>query len=303
MGVVMPFTGLGTAVCTPFDSSDRFSYAAYEKLINFQVENGTDAIVACGTTGEASTISLEEHVEVVRAAVEISKKAGEKAGRKVPVIAGAGGNDTTDCCTLGKACLQAGADALMYVAPYYNKPSQRGLIAHYTKIAAEVDLPIVVYNIPGRTGINIQAKTMETISKIPNVTALKEASGDFGQVAEIAERCGDKIAILSGNDDYIVPILSLGGKGVISTTGNILPKQLHDMVAKYLEGDVVTSRKIQLEILPIVRLMFADVNPVPVKAALNLMGFEMGACRLPLAPIEDSLYENLKNEMRRFKLI
>ncbi|MCL2047264.1 MAG: 4-hydroxy-tetrahydrodipicolinate synthase [Defluviitaleaceae bacterium] len=299
----MPFTGLGTAVCTPFDDSGAFSYASYEKLINFQVENGADAIVACGTTGEASTISLEEHVEVVRAAVEISKKAGEKAGRKVPVVAGAGGNDTLDCCALGRACRGAGADALMYVAPYYNKPSQRGLLAHYTKLASDTDLPIVLYNIPGRTGINIQVSTLEELSKIPNIVAIKEASGDFGQVAHIAAACGDRLTILSGNDDYILPILSLGGKGVISTTGNILPRQMHDMVAKYLAGDFAGSLKLQLDILPMVELMFADVNPTPVKAALNLMGFDMGECRLPLVAIDDTLHTKLKSEMERFKLI
>lgn len=297
------FTGSGTAVCTPFDSKGEFNYLAYEKLINFQVENGTDAIISCGTTGEASTLSLEEHAEVVKVAAITAKKAGEKFGRKVPVVAGAGGNDTADCCALGKACLQAGADALMYVAPYYNKPSQRGLIAHYTKIAAEVDLPIVVYNIPGRSAINITAKTMEELCKIPNIVAIKEASGDFGQVAEIAERCYDNLDIYSGNDDYILPVLSLGGKGVITTIGNIAPQTLHDMVEKFLAGDIEGSRKLQLSILALVRLLFADSNPVPVKAALNLMGFDMGECRLPLAPVEDSLRERLKIEMERFGLI
>jgi 4-hydroxy-tetrahydrodipicolinate synthase len=267
------------------------------------VENGADAIVACGTTGEASTLSLVEHADVVRAAVATAKAAGAKAGRKVPVIAGAGGNDTSDCCALGKACREAGADALMYVAPYYNKPSQRGIIAHYTKVAAAADLPIVVYNIPGRTVINITAKTMAELCKIPNIVAVKEASGDFGQVAEMAERCGDNLTIYSGNDDYIVPILSLGGKGVISTTGNIAPQAVHDMVEKFLAGDVAGSRKLQLSILPLMRVLFADSNPVPVKAALNLMGFEMGGCRLPLAPIEDSLHERLKTEMKAFGLI
>lgn len=297
------FTGCGTAVCTPFDEKGTFNYAAYERLINFQVENGADAIVSCGTTGEASTLSLEEHVEVVRAAAVTAKKAGEKAGRKVPVIAGAGGNDTEDCCALGKACRNAGADALMYVAPYYNRPSQRGLIAHYTRIAAQVDLPIVVYNIPIRSVINIQAKTMEVLCKIPNIVAVKEASGDFGQVAEIAERCGDSLAIYSGNDDYILPILSLGGKGVISTVGNISPRTMHNMVEKYLAGEIVESRKLQLSILALMRELFADGNPVGVKAALNLMGFEMGGCRLPLAPIEDAHRENLKIEMQRFGLL
>jgi 4-hydroxy-tetrahydrodipicolinate synthase len=191
----------------------------------------------------------------------------------------------------------------MYVAPYYNKPSQRGLIAHYTKIAASVDLPIVVYNIPGRSVINIQAKTMQEIAKLPNVAAIKEASGDFGQVAEIAERCGDNLDIYSGNDDYILPILSLGGIGVISTIGNIAPQTVHDMVEKFLAGDIAASRKLQLSILGLVRLLFADVNPVPVKAALDLMGYETGNCRLPLAPVEDELREGLRAEMKKFGLL
>ncbi|MCL1843885.1 MAG: 4-hydroxy-tetrahydrodipicolinate synthase [Defluviitaleaceae bacterium] len=297
------FTGLGTAVCTPFSKTGEFDFLSYEKLINFQAENGADAIVACGTTGEASTLSLAEHVEVVAAAVATAKSAGEKAGRKIPVLAGAGGNDTIDCCRLGKACIKAGADALMFVAPYYNKPSQRGIAAHYAKIASEVDIPIIVYNIPGRTVINITAKTMEELSKIPNIVGVKEASGDFGQVAEIAERCGESFAIYAGNDDYIVPVLSLGGKGVISTTGNIAPQTIHDMVMKFLEGDVAGSRKLQLDVLPLIRLMFSDSSPAPVKAALNLMGFNMGECRLPLVPIEDGLLENLKAEMKKFGLI
>ena len=291
------FTGCGTAIVTPFDSKGAFNQAEYERLINFQIENGADAIVSCGTTGESSTLSLEEHVEVVRSAAETAKKAGAKVGRKVPVIAGAGGNDTMDCCELGNACHKAGADALMYVAPYYNKPSQRGLIAHYTKIASEVDLPIVVYNIPGRSVINIQAKTMEQIAKLPNIVAIKEASGDFGLVAEMAERAGDAVDIYSGNDDYIVPVLSLGGKGVITTIGNIAPQTVHDMVDLYLKGDVVSSRKLQLSILPMVRHIFADVNPIPIKAALNVMGFDMGDCRLPLIACDDALIEKMKTQM------
>jgi len=297
------FTGCGTAVVTPFDSAGAFNRAAYEKLINFQVENGADAIVACGTTGEASTISLAEHAEVVRIAVETVKAAESRIGRKVPVIAGSGGNDTSDCCTLGKACRDAGADALMYAVPYYNKPSQRGLIGHYTKIAATVDLPIIVYNIPPRSVINLLPKTLEELCKIPNIVATKEASGDFGQVAEIAARCGDRIDIYSGNDDYILPILSLGGIGVISTIGNIAPKTVHDMVEKFLAGEIAESRKLQLSILGIVRELMADGNPVGIKGALNLMGIEAGGCRPPLANIEDSHLARLRTEMQRFGLI
>jgi len=256
--------GSGAAVCTPFDAQGKFNAAAYEKLIQFQIENGTDAIVSCGTTGEVSTLSKDEHVEVVRTAVFAAKKAGEASGRKFPVIAGAGGNDTALCEEMGKTLAKIGVDALMYVTPYYNKTSQRGLVEHYTRLAAAVEIPIVMYNIPGRTGLNMTAKTMAVLAKLPNIKAVKEASGDFGQVAEIAERCGDELAIYSGNDDYIVPILSLGGKGVISTIANIAPKAVHEMVEKFHAGDIAGSRKIQLSILPIVRCLFADVNPVVI---------------------------------------
>lgn len=292
------FIGAGTAVCTPFTSEGSFNPQAYEKLIRYQVENGADAIVACGTTGEASTLSFDEHVEVAAAAVAFTKKYAAEAGRKVPVVAGSGGNDTRHCVELGKALQKAGADALMYVAPYYNKTSQQGLVAHYSKLAASVDLPIVLYNIPARSVLNIQPKTMETLSKIENIAAVKEASGDFGQVAEIAERCGDALDLYAGNDDYIVPMMSLGGKGVISTVGNLMPQVVHDVVALYLDGDWEDSRKLQLGILGLVRAIFADVNPMPVKEALNMMGFHMGECRGPLTTISDDVRARLAQEMK-----
>ncbi|MCL2357792.1 MAG: 4-hydroxy-tetrahydrodipicolinate synthase [Defluviitaleaceae bacterium] len=288
------FTGSGTAVVTPFGADGKFNYGAYEKLIEFQIANGADAIITCGTTGEASTLSLMEHVEVVGAAAAITN------GR-VPVIAGAGGNDTNDCIELGKACTDVGANALMYVTPYYNKPSQRGIIAHYTALDKAVNAPIVMYNIPGRCVTNMTSKTIAEIAQLPNVVAIKEASGDFGQVAEIAELCD--ITIYSGNDDYILPILSLGGKGVISTTGNIAPKTMHDMVTKYLAGDTAEALKLQLSILGLMRQLFADGNPVGVKAALNLMGFGMGDCRLPLATAEESHVNALAAEMKKFGLL
>ncbi|MCL2204154.1 MAG: 4-hydroxy-tetrahydrodipicolinate synthase [Defluviitaleaceae bacterium] len=297
------FTGSGAAICTPFDKSGGFSPGAYEKLIQFQVEEGTDAIVACGTTGEMSTLSTQEHIEVVRVAVAAAKKYGDAHGRKVPVVAGAGGNDTAKCEAVGKALVQAGVDALMYVTPYYNKTSQRGLVAHYTRIAKAVEVPIVMYNIPGRTGMNMTPTTMAELAKLPNIAAVKEATGDFGQVAEIAERCGDALDIYSGNDDYIVPILSLGGKGVISTIANIAPRQVHDMVAKFHAGDIAGSREIQLGMLPVVRCLFADVNPIVVKAALNLMDFDMGLCRAPLTTPEDALVEALREAMTAYGLL
>ncbi|MCL2499643.1 MAG: 4-hydroxy-tetrahydrodipicolinate synthase [Defluviitaleaceae bacterium] len=297
------FIGSGAAVCTPFDAGNRFNPEEYEKLIKFQIENGTDAIVSCGTTGELSTLSKDEHIEVVRTAVSAAKKYGEAQGRNVPVIAGAGGNNTAYCEEIGRELTKAGADALMYTTPYYNKTSQRGLIEHFTRIAAAVNVPIVMYNIPPRTAMNMTPKTMAELAKIPNITAVKEASGDFGHVAEIAERCGDALDIYSGNDDYIVPILSLGGKGVISTIANIAPAQVHDLVIKLHAGDVAGSRKIQLGILPIVRCLFTDVNPIVIKTALNLMGFKMGGLRAPLVAPEDALTAQLQQAMKDYGLI
>ncbi|MCL2364998.1 MAG: 4-hydroxy-tetrahydrodipicolinate synthase [Defluviitaleaceae bacterium] len=297
------FTGSGTAVCTPFDANGKFNPAAYEKLIQFQIEQGADAIVSCGTTGEVSTLSKDEHIEVVRTAVAAAKKYGAVVGRKVPVIAGAGGNDTALCMEMGTLLQQAGVDALMYVTPYYNKTSQRGLVAHYTRLAANVDLPIVLYNIPVRTALHMTAETTAEIAKLPNIVAIKEASGDFGHVADIAARCGDNLDILSGNDDYILPILSLGGVGVISTIGNIAPKVVHDMVMKFLDGDIAGARALQLGIMPIMRVLFADVNPIVIKAALNIMGFDMGECRAPLVNAEDALLAKLQAAMRDYGLL
>jgi len=297
------FTGSGVAVCTPFDNAGNFNHAVYDKLIDFQVKEGTDAIVACGTTGEATTLSKDEHIEIVRHAVLFTKKASEKYNRKVPVIAGAGGNDTAKCITMGQVLSQAGADGLMCVTPYYNKTSQRGLIEHYTAIAKAVDIPIVVYNVPGRTALNMLPATLYEISKIPNIVAMKEASGDIVQVAEMVELCGDAITMYSGNDNHIVPMLSLGGKGVITTTGNITPAAIHNMVMEYLNGNHEESLRLQLGILPLVRCLFADVNPMPIKAALNMMEFEAGNCRLPLTTVDDSLHEKLKCEMVKYGLL
>ena len=297
------FTGSGAAVCTPFDSAGKFNGAAYEKLIDFQIREGTDAIVSCGTTGEATTLTNDEHIEVVRHAVVFTKAANEKYNRKVPVIAGSGGNDTANCIKLGRALVQAGADALMYVTPYYNKTSQKGLIEHYSALAAAVDVPIVVYNVPSRTTLNMLPTTLYEIAKLPNIVAVKEASDNIVQIAEIVERCGDAITLYSGNDNQIVPILSLGGKGVISTMANIAPAPIHEIVMSFLRGDCETSLRMQLSILPMVRCLFADVNPMPVKTALNLMGFNVGPCRMPLTSIDDGHLECLKTEMARYGLI
>ena len=297
------YTGIGVALCTPFDNQGAFNGTEYERLIDFQAEKGTDAIVSCGTTGEASTLKIDEHIEVVRTAVLAAKKAGGKHGRKLPVIAGAGGNDTDDCISLGKSLQQAGADALMYVTPYYNKTSQRGLVEHYTKIAASVDLPIVVYNVPSRTGLNMQPKTLAQLAKLPNIQAVKEASNDINQIAEVFELCGDNLDVYVGNDSEILVTLALGGKGVISTMGNIAPDTIRRIVTAFFEGKLEESRKLQLKILPMTRLLFTDVNPMPVKAALRMMGFDVGQCRLPLVDIEPELAGKLREAMKGFGMI
>ncbi|MCL2372670.1 MAG: 4-hydroxy-tetrahydrodipicolinate synthase [Defluviitaleaceae bacterium] len=297
------FVGSGAATCTPFDKNDRFDAQVYERLIDFQIREGTDAIVSCGSTGEASTLEHDEHIEVVRVAVAAAKAAGAKYGRKVPVIAGAGGNDTAYCIQLGQELLNVGADALMYVTPYYNKTSQEGLVVHYTKVAAAVDGPIVLYNVPSRTGLNIKASTVERLAKVPNIVAIKEASGDIVQVTEIKERCGDDIDIYAGNDDYVLPLLAVGGVGVISTTANIAPAGMHNIVAKFMAGDIKGSRELQLGLMPLVRMMFWDVNPMPVKAALRMMGYEVGLCRMPLIDISDEMKVELEAQLRRYKLL
>jgi len=296
------FKGAGVALVTPFDAAGGVNYGAYERMIRFQVENGIDAIVTCGTTGEASTLSDDEHTGVVRAAVEFTK-AASPAGKRIPVIAGAGSNDTRHAIHLCKSLEKVGADACMLVSPYYNKTSQRGIVEHFTAVAKSVDIPIVLYNIPSRTGLNIKPATLETLSKIDNIVAIKEASFDFVQCAEYVERCGDSISIYSGNDEVIVPVLSLGGHGVISTVANIAPRQTHELVMKYLDGDVKGSARLQIEMLPLIRVLFSDVNPIPVKAAVNLMGFDAGGCRLPLTSLDDDLHEQLKACMKGFGIM
>ena len=297
------FVGSGVAICTPFNEKGDFDAEAYDKLIGFHGKNGTDAIISCGTTGEAVTLTEEEQIEVVETAVFSAEKHGNERGRKLPVVAGAGSCDTAKSIKMGKALSQAGADALMYVTPYYNKTSQAGLYAHYTSIAAAVDLPVMVYNVPARTSLNLQPKTMEALAKIPNITALKEASGDIGQIAEMAQRLEGKISIYSGNDDHIIPVLSLGGVGVVSTVANIIPKDVHVMVTEYLNGNHKEALKLQLGMIPLVRLIFEDVSPMPVKTALGLMGFNVGVCRMPLTAISEDLLGRLKKAMQDYGIL
>lgn len=290
------FTGSGVALVTPFNTDGSINYEAYEKLINFQIDNGTDAIIACGTTGEASTLTDDEQIEAIKFACEVAKK-------RVPVIAGAGSNHTAHGIELCKRSMQVGADGLLIVTPYYNKTTQKGLVQYFSTMAKNVDLPIFMYSVKSRTGLNIAPKTVQELSKIDNIVAIKEASGDVSQIAEIAYLCGDKIDIYSGNDDQILPVLSLGGKGVISVLANVAPKKTHDMVAKFLKGDIEESKKLQIEAIELISSLFCEVNPIPVKAALNLMGFNVGGYREPLVEMEESNYQRLKTAMKEYGII
>ncbi len=285
------FTGAAVALVTPMCQDGSVNYEKLDELLDFQIEGGTDAIVACGTTGEASTLSHEEHLNVIRHTVK-------KVGGRVPVIAGTGSNSTETAIYLSKEAEKAGADALLLVTPYYNKATQKGLIEHFVKTAEAVKIPCILYNVPSRTGCNILPATAKKINeRAKNVTAIKEASGDISQIALLASIMDEDFTIYSGNDDQIVPILSLGGKGVISVLSNVAPRQTHDIVAKYLEGDVKTSCKLQLEAIDLIKSLFCEVNPIPVKAALNLMGMEAGPLRLPLTEIDGANEERLKTSL------
>lgn len=290
------FTGAGVALVTPMNADGSVNFEKMKELIEFQIANNTDALIICGTTGEATTISDEDQIECVRFAKEVA------AGR-VPVIAGAGSNDTAHCIELAQACEKAGADGVLLVTPYYNKATQKGLILHYTAIANSINIPIILYNVPGRTGCNLAPKTVAELAKVKNIVAVKEASGNLSQVAEIAALCGPDFDIYSGNDDQILPVLSLGGKGVISVLSNVAPKETHDMVAKFLDGDVQGAIKLQLGAIELISALFCEVNPIPVKTALNLMGYEVGACKLPLCDMEPKNLETLKTAMKNYGLI
>lgn len=290
------FTGAGVALVTPTFPDGTVNFEKMKELIEFQLANETDALIICGTTGEASTLSDEVQIECVRFAVEV-------VNGRVPVIAGAGSNDTAHCIDLAKGCEKAGADAVLLVTPYYNKATQKGLILHYTAVAESLSIPIILYNVPGRTGCNIAPKTVLELSKVKNIVALKEASGNLSQVAEIAALIPPDFDLYSGNDDQILPILSLGGKGVISVLSNIVPKQTHDMVVKFFEGDLQGSIALQLGAIELISALFCEVNPIPVKTALDLMGYDVGPCRMPLCPMEDKNLETLKKAMKNYGLI
>ena len=288
------FTGAGVAIVTPMNPDGSVNYEKYRELIDWQIENGTDAIITCGTTGESSTLGHEEHIAVMRTAVE------QAAGR-VPVISGTGSNDTAYCIELSKEAEALGAAGLLMVTPDYNKASQKGLILHYTAIADAVNLPIILYNVPSRTGVEMKPKTIAELAKHPRIVGVKEANGNISAAAQVAALCD--IDMYSGNDDQIVPLLSLGGKGVISVLSNILPRPTHDICAKWFAGDVQGSRDLQLQYLELANALFTDVNPIPIKEAMNLMGMQVGDCRLPLCGMDDAAREALAAVLRKYHLM
>ena len=284
------FEGMATAIITPLNEKG-IDFEAFGKLIDWQIEEGIDAIVVCGTTGEGSTLTDEEHREAISFAVK-------QSGGRVPVIAGTGSNDTAYAIELTKHACEAGVDGVLVVTPYYNKATQKGLIQSFTAIADASTVPLILYSVPSRTGVNIKPATVLELSKHPNINAIKEASGDISQIAEIAHLCGDNINIYSGNDDQVVPIMSLGGKGCISVLSNLLPKEASEMCKAYREGDIKKATAMQLKYIPLINALFSEVNPIPVKAAMSKMGFCEDYLRLPLTQMEEATKEVLYKEMK-----
>ncbi len=291
------FTGAGVALATPMNDDLSVNFDVMGQLIEEQIAGGTDALIICGTTGESATMSHDEHIECIKYAVD-------KAAKRIPVIAGTGSNSTSEALSLSKRAEAAGADGLLCVTPYYNKATQKGLVKYFTDIAKSVDLPIIMYNVPSRTGCNILPETALMAAKeADNIVAIKEATGNISQVAKLASISEGLLDIYSGNDDQIVPLLSLGGKGVISVLSNVAPKQTHEICAKYFAGDVEGSRKMQLEALDLIHALFCEVNPIPVKAALNMMGKNVGTLRAPLTEMEEANKEKLAAAMKAYGLI
>ncbi len=286
------FKGCGTAIATPF-TKDGVNFEEFKKLLEFQIQEGADAIIVCGTTGESSTMTKQEKKDTIRFAIDTVAK-------RIPVIAGTGGNNTKEAIEMSQYAESVGADGLLLVTPYYNKTTQEGLIAHYSVIAQSVSIPIILYNVPSRTGVNILPETCLALSKIPNIVAVKEASGNISQVAKIAALCQEDLAIYSGNDDQIIPILSLGGLGVISVLSNIEPKFTHQMVMDFLNGNTKAAKEAQLKCLPLVDALFCEVNPIPVKAALCMKGYAFGIPRLPLIEMSSKGKEKLQKAIEEF---
>lgn len=289
------FKGCGTAISTPF-TKDGVNFDEFGKLIEFQIAEGVDSIIVCGTTGESSTMTEKERKDTIKYAID-------KVNGRIPVIAGTGSNNTQAAIEMSKYAESVGADALLVVTPYYNKTTQAGLVEHYKAIANSTTLPIIVYSVVSRTGVNITPETCLELSKIPNIVAVKEASGNISQVAKIAALCKDNLHIYSGNDDQIVPVLSLGGLGVISVLSNVAPKYTHNLVQNFFDGNIKEATKMQLDALDLVNSLFCEVNPIPVKEALNMMGYNYGVPRLPLVRLSEKNQERLKNSMKNFGLI
>lgn len=285
------FTGAATALITPMNSDGSVNFEGLKTLVENQIKGGIDALVICGTTGEKSTLRYDEHIKVIEAA-------SAAADKRVPIIAGTGSNDTVYSVELCADAEKAGADAFLMVTPYYNKTSQRGLVAHYNYIADRVNKPIILYNVPSRTGVAIKPETYKELSKHENIVAVKEANGDLSSVAQTKYLCGDDLDIYSGNDDQTVPIMSLGGIGVISVLSNFAPKQMHELCMTYLNGETDKASKLQIKYTGLMNALFSDVNPIPVKEAMNILGFNAGPCRLPLYPMTESAKNNLKEKLK-----
>jgi len=291
----MIFKGAGTALVTPFENGE-VNFKKYGELIDKQIENGIDAIITCGTTGEGSALSDVEHKQLMEYCVK-------KVAGRVPVVAGTGSNDTEYGLQLSQAACKIGVDGLMMVTPYYNKTTQRGLINHYTYIADRVDKPIILYNVPSRTGMTIEVETALELSKHKNIVAMKDATGDIGYAAELLSRADENFNVYSGNDNMILPILSLGGKGVISVVSNIMPRETQELVHEFLEGNIEKAKKIQLDMISLINAIFVEVNPIPVKTALNLMGLNVGPVRKPLYEMEEKNVEFLLEELKKRWLV
>lgn len=290
------FTGAAVAIITPMNEDGTVNYEEFAKFIDWQIENGTDAVVICGTTGESSTLEVDEHIECIRWCINY-------VNGRCKVIAGTGSNSTASAIEMSKEACKDGADALLLVTPYYNKTSQRGLVAHYKAIHDATDKPLILYNVPSRTGVNILPETAAEIAKLPRVNGIKEASGNLEQIAKINELCGDELNIWSGNDDQIVDVLERGGKGVISVLSNVCPQETHDIVAKYLNGDIDGSKAMMKKFMKLAKNLFCDVNPIPVKEAVNMIGFNAGHCRLPLIDMTDENKAMMKETLKEYGLI
>lgn len=290
------FTGAAVAIITPMHEDGTVNYEEFARFVDWQIENSTDAIVICGTTGESSTLDVDEHMAAIKWCIEY-------VNGRIPVIAGTGSNSTASAIEMSVEACEYGADALLLVTPYYNKTSQAGLIAHYTAIHDATDKPIILYNVPSRTGLNIKPETALELSKLPRINGIKEASGDLDQIAKVKELCGDELNIWSGNDDQIVDILDRGGLGVISVLSNVCPQETHDIVAKYLDGDKEASKALMDKYMKLAKTLFCDVNPIPVKEAVNLMGYKAGHCRMPLVDLSDENKKLMKETLEEYGLI